>query len=175
MASTLKSSLFVYYIYDFVYFHPAFSPSQLSSAAFIQQSQSCYWAQYNRSESIFAVWSGDCDIPWNNQSQDSQAGIPSANGMIMTSTTICKLLIIVAHADARVQQDPALKHGEDLIIQQASMEHDPTAASDSESGHGNAAYIWCRLQVRATNEKTQLEDLKRWRSLEEEVIHLQIC
>lgn len=64
-----------------------------------------------------------------------------------------------------VQQDPTLKH-EDLIniIQQAT-EHDLTAS-------GNAAYMQLELMLaRATNEKTQLKDLKR--SLEEEVIRLQ--
>jgi hypothetical protein len=64
-----------------------------------------------------------------------------------------------------VQQDPTLKH-EDLIniIQQAT-ERDLTAS-------GNAAYMQLELMLaRATNEKTQLKDLKR--SLEEEVIRLQ--
>ena len=65
----------------------------------------------------------------------------------------------------RVQQDPTLKH-EDLIniIRQAT-ERDLTAS-------GNAAYMQLELMLaRATNEKTQLEGLKR--SLEEEVIRLQ--
>jgi len=64
-----------------------------------------------------------------------------------------------------VQQDPTLKH-EDLIniIRQAT-ERDLTAS-------GNAAYMQLELMLsRATNEKMQLEALKR--SLEEEVIRLQ--
>ena len=64
-----------------------------------------------------------------------------------------------------VQQDPTLKH-EDLIniIRQAT-ERDLTSS-------GNAAYMQLELMLaRATNEKMQLEGLKR--SLEEEVIRLQ--
>ena len=64
-----------------------------------------------------------------------------------------------------VQQDPTLKH-EDLIniIRQATK-RDLTSS-------GNAAYMQLELMLaRATNEKMQLEGLKR--SLEEEVIRLQ--
>jgi hypothetical protein len=63
------------------------------------------------------------------------------------------------------QQDHTLKH-EDLInIIRLATEHDLTTS-------GNPAYMHLELMLaRATNEKIQLEGLKR--SLEEEVIRLQ--
>lgn len=64
-----------------------------------------------------------------------------------------------------VKQDPTLKHEDVINIIRQATECDLTAS-------GNAAYMQLELMLaRTTNEKMQLEGLKR--SLEEEVIRLQ--